>query len=171
MTLRRAAITVALATMIMALLTAPAAADTPKQAIKAFFAAMAKGDRAAMSKMVTGRISSTMPAQGSKRLKLMVIMGKAFKAIEKIKVSGQKTWTLVVLRGEVVAGFMMAEVKGRLAKIKDPKKRAAFKQAMKRHANEMTKKDARFRLGLVKKGGKWLISDIQYIPHRTKQTD
>lgn len=131
--------------------------DSPAGTVEKFFKAVADADEATMRTCLTGKALQTMPKPGSPQFKHMAPMGKAFKGVVDTQVDGDKALVTVKIDAEQVLGAIRDAM---LAQIKDPKIKEQMAEKMKASMAKEAKKLEKAQLRLVKKDGKWLISEF-----------
>ncbi len=131
--------------------------DSPEGTVEKFFKAVADADEATIKGCLTGKALEKMPKPGSPQFKHMAPMGKAFQGVVESKVDGDKALVTVKIDAETVLGAIRDAM---LAQIKDPEIKKKMAEKMRESMAKEAKKLERARLRLVKKDGKWLISEF-----------
>ena len=148
-----------------------AAAAGPADAVKAFFAAAAKGDLKAYKELSTGRMLRKIPKPGSSGYKSMTVIGSSLKSVDNVQVKGDKAQAVAHLDVKKIEAAIMASAKEDLAKrVKDPKKQAEQLKKYEKMAATYAKRMSTVKVLLERKGGKWLVSRLKRIEPAKAET-
>ena len=137
---------------------------SPEATIRAFVAAMGRGDVEAMKKLTTGAAQRGLPQTDDRGIAMFRGLGASFKSITDVKIDGHRATAVLNMDSAKLATLLLALAKARLAGIKDPKQRAAAtKQLEQNLANlpQLARQLARVPVHLIKKDGRWLISELK----------